>query len=267
MDKDELQALLQTLDEAGRIKLKVLHNAVIDGLEAYRQKPTQANLKNWQAAEKALDEYLEEIRGRREDTEPAPLPNLKAVVAYLKANGWNAPKSTVYLHRQKGKLSAGADGAFDPREVLAYAAANLSRAHGEENPAGAPEADGIDEIASLQRQKLIADAKKAAAQADHWDLKTRIQTGEYIPRAEFERALAARAMVLKNDLMTFFRSLAAEVIQIVDGDAARAPDLIDFAVEKLEVYLGRYAVEGQEFSAKIELPKENESAAVQTPQA
>ncbi len=256
MDKDQLQKLLQTLDEAGQIKLKVLHNAVIDGLEAYRDKPIQANLKNWQAAEKALDEYLEEISDRQEESTPAALPNIKAVVAFLKTNGWNAPSSTVYLHHQKGKLRARDDGGFDPQAVLAYATANLSRlsGRGEESHS---DGDGIE---SLQRQKLIADAKKAAAQADHWDLKTRIQTGEYIPRAEFERALAARAMVLKNDLMTFFRSLAAEIVQIVDGDAAKAPDLIDFAVEKLEVYLGRYAVKGQEFAAEIELPEEDESA-------
>jgi len=261
MDKNELQELLQTLDEAGQIKLRVLHNASIDGLEAYRKKPTQANLKNWQAAEKALDAFLEENRSQRAKPQATNLPNLKAVIAFLQANGWQAPKSTVYLHRQKGKLSAKKNGTFDPQRVLAYAAANLSRADGPTETDG--ENGDIDEIETLQRQKLIADAKKAAAQADHWDLKTKIQTGEYIPRAEFERALAARAVVLKNDLQTFFRSLGAEIIQIVDGDAAKTPDLIDFCLEKLEVFLGRYAERGREFTAEIDRPRTEEKGGQQ----
>lgn len=253
MDKNELQTLMQTLDEAGQVKLKVLHNAVIDGLEAYRKKPIQANLKNWQSAERALNEYLNEIRGQHEEPGTAVLPNIKSVIAFLQANGWQAPKSTVYLHRQKGKLPAKKDGTFDAQKVLAYAAANLSR------PGHRPETSAdngdIDEIEDLQRQKLIADAKKATAQASHWDLKTRVQAGEYIPRDEFERALAARAMVLKNDLQIFFRSLGAEIIQVVDGDAAKTPDLIDFALEKLEVCLGRYADRGREFTVEIDPPK------------
>ena len=168
------------------------------------------------------------------------LKNILEVVEYLKADGWKVSKSAVYRHRDQGKIATGGDGLFLMADVERYARDWLKRLDG----SGGKRANDIDPVE--QREKKAAEARKVAAQAEHWEIKTRILRGEYVERVAFERALARRAAVFKSDIENFIRNYAGEMIALAKGDATRTPDVIEFWLNESEKWLARYA-EQQEF--------------------
>lgn len=159
-------------------------------------------------------------------------PNPKKIAEYLKTAGYKVSPSTVYKHRDEGRIPAQKDGTFRVEDVDRYAAMHLKRLD------GSKPSEGMDR---LQRGKLEAETMKARAQAEHWKMRTRIETGQYVDKELFDGELAARAAILKNDLETFFRSNAPEIISLVGGDGNKAPDLIEFCLERLDLFLGRYS--------------------------
>ena len=125
MDKDQFIAILPKASEDEQIKLRVLWDAVLQNLKSYKNKYSQQNLKSWQSAEKALDEFTAQIESK-EKTDSAKggetLPNILAVVGYLDGLGYKATTSTIYRHRDVGKISPEPDGLFSTITVEQYAA-------------------------------------------------------------------------------------------------------------------------------------------------
>ena len=162
--------------------------------------------------------------------------NLVGVLAYLKERGYKASKSSLYLHAGHGKIHPRKDELFHVRDIETYAKIFLKRRGG--GPQRSP--GGID---SLQKERLAADTMKLSAQALHWQTKTRVLTGAFVPRELFEMELAKRATVLKNDLESFARSQAAGIINVADGVPEKAPDMIQFLLNCIEDFLARYGEE------------------------
>jgi hypothetical protein len=160
---------------------------------------------------------------------PEHFENVLQVVAYLKENGHRVSKSSVYNHVKVGRLAKGKDGYFGLAAVKKYAAALQAGSD-----------IGIHDQATLS-EKQDADTRKAAAQAKHWEIKTKILQGKYVEREWAERQLAARAMVIKSDMENFFRSRAPEIIAKSDGKGEFAPDVIEYLLQNMETMLGRYA--------------------------
>lgn len=160
------------------------------------------------------------------------LPNPKAIAKYLKEAGYKVSQSTVYKHKEEGRIPIQKDGSFLLSDVDRYAGLNLKKLDGTSNP---------DQV-QLQHNKLEAETRKAQAQAEHWEVKTLIESGQYIDRDLFNGELAARAIIFKNDLENFFRSSVSDIINKVDGDISKSPDLIDFCLESLDLFLNRYSV-------------------------
>ena len=181
------------------------------------------------------------------------LPNALAVADYLTAQGWKAGKSTIYNHQKEGKLRPQQDGTFRISDVEKYAASFLKRLDGGQN----------GNLDKLQQSKLAADTRKSLAQAEHWEKKTQVFTGEYVPKDFFERELAKRAGVFRSDLEGFTRGEAAGIIHLVDGDTGKVPDLINYLLGKVDDFLDRYTEE-KEFeippavAADIEMRDEEE---------
>jgi hypothetical protein len=155
------------------------------------------------------------------------------VVDYLQERGYKCGKSAVYNHVRRGLL-AKRKGEFITKDVEKYAGLYLTL-----------ESDGADpgggDLDLIQREKLTADAEKARAQAEHWKLKTLVDSGRYIDRDLFFGEMASRATILKCDLENMIRSGAGAMVQTCEGDLVKVPDVIDFWLKKLEVTLGRYA--------------------------
>jgi Asp-tRNA(Asn)/Glu-tRNA(Gln) amidotransferase A subunit family amidase len=176
------------------------------------------------------------------------IQNLLKVVEYLKTAGWKVSKSVVYRHRSEGKIGPQSDGRYLPADVERYARDWLKQVDGS---GGRSKVEPVE-----QREKKQAEARKLAAQADHWELKTKIMSGEYVERESYERNLAQRAAVFKRDIENFIRNYAGEMIALVAGDATRAPDVIEFWLDESERWLARYAEEAEfELPAAVDLTR------------
>ena len=220
------------VDETDRVELVVLNNAVISGLKAYREKSTAIRLNDWKKSEKALDEFINR-KWSLYFPDQKSLSNLAEVIEYLTSQGWKAGKSTVYKHHKQGMLRSRDDGSFDASVVDKYAAVCLKRRDGIQD----------DRIDKLQRERLVAETRKSIAQAEHWEKKTQIFTGSFVPKDQFEQELSKRAIIFRNDLENFCRTEAAGLISLCDGNLEKTPDVTEFMLDKINVFLSRYAQE------------------------
>jgi len=230
MNQDKLKQLIDAADPQDKIKIKVLHNAVIKGIKAYQDDPTAAKLKAWKAAEAALNEYMKSMEP---DSADRSLPNALSVVDYLSKNGWKIKKSTAYKHIQEKKLRPNRDGRYTITEIERYAAAYLKRK------------DGIDQeltpLDTIQQEKLRAETDKMKAQAEHWQIRAKAAKGQYVDKGYFDQELARRAAIFRADLEGFVRSKSSDITALVQGDPLLIPRLIDYMQSEVETVLARYS--------------------------
>lgn len=167
------------------------------------------------------------------------LKSLRAVEHYLKQKGWNAT-SAIYRHAKAGLLKPNKDGGYTTQAALAYAHNFLKKISEQEKAEMPPIPEPVmpDKLSMARR---VAEAKKLAAQARLYERKAEIQEQQWVKADTLEKALAQRAATFKSDIENFIRSHASEMCHIVDGNDIKIPDLIDFWLEKSEVWLGRYA--------------------------
>lgn len=176
---------------------------------------------------------------QEEQAAVATFPNVLAAVEYLKTGGWKIAKSMAYQHRNEGKLRPREDGLFHLKDVLKYARTFLRRYE-----TGKTAWADLD---TVQQEKSRAEADKLRSQAGMAALKLKIAEQQYVEKSYFDQELAKRAVFLKNDLLTFCRSSAPEIIALVGGDAEKTPDLIEHMLDAMEDCLDRYAAD-REFS-------------------
>lgn len=245
MDQDKVKELLSLADQQDQITLKVLHNAVVKCIKDYQTESTATRLKDWQKAEAALEHLCATLFGKYLGSTPS-LPTTLAVADFLKEQGWKIRKTTVYQHKKEGKLRCGADGTYAIDEVNRYAMTYLKRIDG-----SAP-----DNLEKLQQEKLNAEIDKTKAQAQHWKMKAEVFTGAYVPKDLFESELAKRAAVFRNDLETFARAEAPEIVNRTGGSADTVSDLIEWLLGRFELFLARYS---EERTFKVPLPPDRDN--------
>jgi len=235
IDLDRIRKIIAgTTDDVERGSLAVLLRSYQATRQAYADSPTVANLKNWTSAERELIERIDAADPAAAAKGPA-LKNILAVVDHLTALGWKIRKSAAYKARKEGKIRPRPDGSYLAADAERYAETFLRRID------GGPSAD--EQIERLQQEKQAAETEKIKAQARHWSMKASILEGRYVEKGLFERELARRAAVFKNDIENFCRAQAAGIISLVAGDAAKTPDLIEHMLGQSENWLGRYAEE------------------------
>ena len=236
IDPERIQKMIsETHDEVERGSLLVLLRSYQHTRRAYAERPTSANLRDWQAAEKALVDRISAADDASGAHRGERLKNILDVVKYLTSRGWKVRKSAAYNARKQGKIRPQPDGSYLVGDAERYAEQYLHRLDGN------PDADDPDKSLSLEKQ--AAETEKIKAQARHWSMKASILEGRYVEKGLFERELARRAAVFRNDIENFCRSQAPGIINLVAGDAAKAPDLIDHMLAQAENWLGRYAEE------------------------
>lgn len=162
--------------------------------------------------------------------------NLKAVSVYLRDQGWKVSKSTVYDHHRARKIKPREDGLFYLADVETYAGNYLK--HKNE-----PQAQTSD---AIQRRRNEAEARKMEAQAKHWEIKSQVAAGAFVERDAFERALVERAMIFKNDLISFAHTRPPEICRLVHGESNLIPELTEYLLKQFAIFLNRYA-EDKEF--------------------
>ena len=195
--------------------------------------------------QRKLDRYEELIDRVRSGEDPHNLPNILACYRWLCAQGYKISQSGFYKHVTEGKkLRAAPDGTYPIKRVEHYARTYLL-------PTGpSTTATGPDDIDDLQRDKIRAETRSAAARADYTEIRTKAALGEYVPRDAFERELAARAMTLTSDADNWRHAHAAAIIDLVRGDQTMLPDLLEYIRTAHESWFSRYT-EQREFTVPI----------------
>ena len=216
---DKLKAILEA---EGRI----LITAKVKAMRRVAENPTSENLRAFRESEKALQEF-ERRQKEEQNPEDQVFDTIAEVHRYILSQGCRVTRQTVDNHKNAGKLKSQPGGGFARKDVDRYITEHLTT--DDDDPSG------------LQREKLEASLRKEQAQAEHLEIKTKVVRGLYIDRSQVEQELAARAAFLKDDLQNFWRSKAAEVIDIVYGDHSYVPDLVEFGIEQVEEWLDRYA--------------------------
>lgn len=160
--------------------------------------------------------------------------NAQELRRWLERQGFAVSKNTIYNHIGPGKIERKPEG-FDQRQALRYAENHLKRRDGSRG----------ESRSSLQRRKQEAEIARIIAQTRLAELKAEIAEGKYLRREQVEADLAARARVLKADLLAFARLHIDDLVVMLRGDPARAPEVLAWFEERIEEWLHRYATAGE----------------------
>ncbi|NDY41266.1 hypothetical protein G3N55_00175 [Dissulfurirhabdus thermomarina] len=248
LSDEVVRLLLDRADPPHRAELTVLYNSVLTAMNKYRQDPTEQRLRAWRAAEAACEDMARRLAaelGVDVGLGSAPVEeamdsfsNIRAVRAWLLEQGWRISQSGIYKHRAEGKIAPDLPGGrFSRRRVEAYAAAHLRRADTGKRPQR--------ELEEQQRRKALAETRRAEAQALKLEHELAVLQGRYLPREDFYAELAARALALESGFRAMVQARLGEWIELVGGDATRAPDLSAAVQADLDRLLGEYASLGR----------------------
>jgi hypothetical protein len=209
--------------------LDILRNAVAETLGQVKAAPTAENLRNWQEAAKALRAAEED--GRQSER----AKGITGAVRYLNDQGWKISISGACKHRDNGQLPlADVDGFYAHADLDRYAAATLRRRDG----TTAEEDDQADDDRRANDQDT---ASLKSQQAENWRLRNEILRGAYVERSFMEREFGSRAAFLRTDLNTFWEVHALTIVELVGGDPAKVPALVEKGQDWVRDWTDRYA--------------------------
>jgi len=206
---------------------KALASAHRRALAAVKKRASVENIKAVEAAERALSDY----RARRAAAAGAPerrFKTLKEVLSYLKDEGWKVEKSKLYA--DKNKIDRQKDGSYLAADVDRYAKLCLSRL------------DGSDETPVDAAEKLKWEIEFNKQRAKKLELENEVEKGRWLLRSEVSQMFAARAALLKDAVgPAFIHPRVADVIELVGGDQAKAPELIAWWLREVEKHMDQYS--------------------------
>lgn len=166
-----------------------------------------------------------------------------AVVRYLSEKGFKISTATMSYHSQNGHLTK-IDGKYPVELVDRFAAAYLKKAS-----TGAR--SGSDKLISAKELKTRLEAERLQEQVHMARLQRERLEGKLISREEVFLEMASRAIVLSTGLMHMFQVKGPDIISVVEGNAARYPELIEFLQAEVDELLNSYA-SGDEFEVLFE---------------
>jgi hypothetical protein len=230
MDKTDLEKLIQDKPPEVKKKAILLFNGEVMCAQAYQKDPSAANLKNWQLAEAALDEFVSVLSSAVK--EKPSFPNVIAVARHFKDEGLKVGKSKLYKDADKGLLRVQPDGSVLLSDVELYKRAYLTPRQ---------KAGGDRHIEDLQKEKLEKEIKKLEEQNAKlvWDREK--ESGKYLLKSDFEMELAARAAVLETSLRQMASLKSYEWIAVCRGDYTKSADMAAMVTAEIGAVLNDYA--------------------------
>jgi hypothetical protein len=241
IDRESIDSLLKTLSGSDRARLTTLYNAMVTTLKAYNDKSTAARLKDWQAAEKALDEAVGEIEDRSGAVRPDPdavIGTIADVARWLRVEGYCAPgrdepikKSKVYQDRRTGLLSFADKKTITQTEVMAYVArAQLMKAS----------VNRADETEDLNIQKLRHETRKAKADADRKEFDNEKDRGLYLAKKEVYLQTALKIAALEAGFKHLVRTDGPDWIARIEKANDKPQALCDLVYPGIDSLLDQF---------------------------
>lgn len=194
---------------------------------AYREKPSAQNLKDFEAAKAALEEFRKKKHIEQNPSEArfaAP-----EALNYLNSEGFKIQNSKLYEDKNIiGYKTENNIITFAKKDLDKYAKKFLT-------PLSAGDSNMAD-------RKMAAEANIAEQKFKDMEFEAKIKEGQYILRSEVEQMLAARAAFLKDNLgSSFIHSRAAKIAEILKGDPDRIPELIEFYLKQVDEVFDYYS--------------------------
>lgn len=245
MNEKLFAKLMEIASAADKAKLAILHNAMVSTANAYKNKSTSANLKDWQGAEEALTRAVEDIsmkcdkggdcNGSQIDLQ-GPWKTKAGALLYLQAAGWAIEKQTFYNHTNPShrdfKLNK-EKGFYTKSRVDKYAKEWLIRAD-----TGLP----VDEKnTELLRQKTEKEIAKLDLDLEIKQHGFDITLGKYLPRDQLYLEIVGRAGILDSGFNFMLQAHALEMVTLVGGDQRKVPEFVAALRQKWNTLLGNFA--------------------------
>ena len=159
-------------------------------------------------------------------------PTRAAALKHLQSAGWQVGRSAFYQHCDEGKLARSADGTYSAEAVSAYASTFCRRL-----ATGKKMVSGI----AQQREEVALQRAKVALQRERRELE-RLEA-RAIPVEAAELMVVGRAVIFLAHLRAMVQMHATDLIRIVNGDQAKAPELIADLQAGIEGHVESYATD------------------------
>ncbi len=168
-----------------------------------------------------------------------------AVHRWLEDNGWQISKSQFYDHCRDGLLRpAKADGKYRLKAVERYASLHVKKAE-----TGQKENEREEKMRE-QKLEIALQREEVGLERERFELEAK--QGKFIPRAEFELAIVARAVAFMAHLNHTIQANVPDWIELSGGDQTRAPELVEAISRAVEQRMGDFAADA-EFDVILEV--------------
>jgi len=157
--------------------------------------------------------------------------NIPAVHRYLSEKGFKGTEQTLRNYKAKGLLRCEENGGFSKVAVDQFAFMHLEKVGG----------DQVEDLTGLTKREKGLQITKLELEVDKRRKEIEAFEQGHIPRKDFERELAQRALLFKSGLRHMVYTAANEAVQVVGGDSAKVGVLISFLNDEIEKHLAQYA--------------------------
>lgn len=152
-------------------------------------------------------------------------------VSFLVDYGFKVSGPTFSRAFKARKIPTNADGHFEEGALLAYANIHLDQA----------ESLASREAERASAARLDADTDLKRYQAERQKLKLAKELGNVMPKAQYERDLASRALFFKNEVRTFIRLHGAAIIHLVGGNEDKLEALVGWWEDKTAIWMDAWS--------------------------
>ena len=240
------QDMLALAEKSAETDLAFLLKAKEEAKKRMKTNPSPENISAFNKARDAVDTETARL------TAAAPGRIYKTqldAVAFLRDRGYKVSKSALNRDLKAGRISTDTNGHFEENSLLAYAVALKAPTATVEHKA----------LTSATTDRLSADAELKKYQSERLKLKLEKEQGKLMPKSEYERNLAARALFFKSEVRNFIHLHGAAMIHLTGGDEGRLPALVRYWEEKTAIWMDTWS-QDREFVVDTDEESEDQAA-------
>jgi len=229
-DAEQRAALEQLLEKSRSTDLPVLLQAKETAKQMVRRDPSSANV----AALSRITSMLEEAEKTMNDETESPevFKSVGEVLRYLQEEKGRQIRKTKLYDDVKTGLLRKEDRKFRRIDVDKYAASL---------PLSSTPDGRVAEAEERLRRSEEADIRMKEARAAREERKNAILDGQYVPRADVDQELAAKAAVLNQGLKSRVEASALDLVNRVGGRPKRARLLVQDLSLLIDAACNEYA--------------------------
>jgi hypothetical protein len=244
VSREQVKNLLPLCSAEEQNELKVAAGNTQRTLAAMNEATTTATIANHRAAKEYLAEVYTALQEKHDPAADPSLPgadlwktfidtkNRRDVHRFLVAAGWDISERTFYRQVKEGKLTKNSDGLYTARTVKKYAEQYAVRGSGQ---------TVLEIEEDLTAAKLRAETRRINTVQAREAFRLDVEQGKYLPRADIEMQLAARAVALEAGFDHMVYTKASELVALVGGRQENAELLIAALLAVKDEWFKSYA--------------------------